>query len=417
MSAYKTRYWAVPGTLFLLICQLGFCWRSLAHSLGGDVDFRVFYSSGHMAANGLGDSLYDYDVQRKTQGELANQSGETLPFLYPAFAALLFLPFSFLPYKVAFLLFASANLCLLGITGMWMQSYLPLLQKSPPWLPGYLFLSFFPVSIAIMQGQLSCIMLFFYTLSFVQYKNDHDLSSGLFLAATLIKFQLTLPVVFLLLCWRRWRTVAGFALGAMTLTATSVIISGPHEAMQYIHSLLNITREGMQNAQAARLRYGMFPGDMPNFRGFFFLIMQGSRIGQAIALLCSAGLMTWAARQRPSFAIALPTAMMVSYHMQAYDLTLLLLPLAIEIDCLWTERTFIAEHVQLRKGLVGASRALALSLALLLVPIAPFILIKGMCGLFAIPIIGILWAATCHQTAPRDHTSTQPSEITAPQPG
>jgi hypothetical protein len=142
------------------------------------------------------------------------------------------------------------------------------------------------------------------------------------------------------------------------------------------------------HATEAKQHYGMFAGDMPNLHGFFFAITRGSLAGQACAAACSLGAILWAWSQRPSLPVALVTAMLVSYHMQPYDLMLLLLPLTIALSHLL--------QTQGRTGNLWWKQVvvLALSIGILTAPIAPWLLVEGRCSLFLLPVLGCLWSMT-----------------------
>src|SRR5690242_6668914 len=79
-------------------------------------DFRQLYVSGFMIRSGLGSQLYSYRHQFELQNLLVSQNWVALPFIRPAYAALLFAPFSYLPYRQAYLLWAICNVGLVVLT-------------------------------------------------------------------------------------------------------------------------------------------------------------------------------------------------------------------------------------------------------------------------------------------------------------
>jgi hypothetical protein len=80
---------------------------------------------------------------------------------------------------------------------------------------------------------------------------------------------------------------------------------------------------------AGQARYGMFPAQMPNFYGFFHTLSGGATWALALVILCSLLALLWAAMQKPSLPLALLAGVLVSYHLNLYDLTLLLLPIGL----------------------------------------------------------------------------------------
>ena len=386
-AAASLRWTAAPLLLLVLLCQLGFCLKSLPNSLAGNVDLRVFYTSGYLVGHGQGAHLYDPDAQREVQNALVSPNPRTLPFLYPAFAALLFVPLSLLSYKAAFVVFLLLNLAALFVTAHILRTRLALVRPTPTWLLALLFLALFPVSMALMQGQVTFLLLLLYTACFATLRNERYLLAGLLFSATLIKFQLTLPITALLLLWHprgRMSLFAGFASGAAFLAGLSLAITGPGVTMQYLERLLHITHSTLQAPEQARQQYGMFAADMPNLHGLIFLLTHGRPIGTPLLILASALVFLWAVRQRrtpgASLGTALPIAMLLSYHLQAYDLTLLLLPLAVAAASL--------------QGATPSrplpSRMIALAVAILVLPIAPLLLVHGLCALFLVAIVAIV---------------------------
>jgi Glycosyltransferase family 87 len=389
----------IAAMVGVLLCQLGFCWVSLARSLHGSTDFRAFYAAGHIVASGQGSHLYQSDYQQQVQSKIVGAGAQTLPFLYPAYAALLFVPLSFVPYKIAFILFGTVNLGLLCLTGRLLRRHLEFLHKFPPWFIASVFFCLFPVSIALMQGQVSFILLLLYSGCYVLLRKERPFLAGVVVAFALTKFQIALPIALLFLCWRRFRFIGGFACGALAIGAVSVAIAGPHGTLEYLTGLTSVASGTLLNANAARLKYGMFAADMPNLHGFFFVLTRGSLIGQAFSVGCSSLVMFWAWLQRPSLRVALPAAMLVSYHMQPYDLTLLILPLTVAAGYYLKDEdgrrgTCRRFEYPLRQGLAWKAAVFWVSLGILIVPVAPLLLVRGSCSLFILAVLGAMWCGT-----------------------
>lgn len=81
-----------------------------------------------------------------------------------------------------------------------------------------------------------------------------------------------------------------------------------------------------------QLRFAIIPEQMPNLYGTIFMFTRGAAWAHVLILAISFALFVWTARQRPSLPLALLTAMLVSYHLFFYDLTLLVLPLTLVAD-------------------------------------------------------------------------------------
>jgi len=372
--------------VLLLACQLAFCYLSLTRSLQGNVDLRAFYSAGRILASAHGSSLYSFVYEQQVQTGIFHAGGQTLPFLYPAYTALFFVPLSLVSYKLAFLLFWLFNAGILALTGVLLRTHLVALRQMPGLVIIVGFACLFPVSIAWMQGQVSFLLLLLYSIAYVLLERKRPFLAGLIVALALAKFQIALPVALLFLCWRVYRFVGGFLCGALLLSIISVAITGTGGMFEYIFGLGQMGKATLLHAAEAKQHYGMFAGDMPNLHGFFFAMTRGSLIGQACAAACSLGAILWVWSQRPSLPLALVTAMLVSYHMQPYDLMLLLLPLTIALSHLL--------QAERRDGRLWYKQAvvLALSIGILITPIAPWLLVEGRCPCFLLPVLGCLWS-------------------------
>lgn len=385
MSLPPTRHSAFPKAFWVLACALALC-QCAVFVLGlraareGRIDLRAFYAAGVLVRTGHGAQLYSYDLQQQTQNAVVSPRGEALPFLYPAFAALPFVPLSLLPYQNAWPVWLAVNFGLLALAA-WLLSK----QVAAIRWPGLLLLfgCLFGVSVALIQGQISPALLLVFLGARLLEQQRREVVAGAVLALALMKFQIALPVVLLLLLWRRGRVVAGFAAGAVVLVLVSFALVGRAGAALYLHSMTSMTAQTAANAAAAKSHYGMYPTDMPNFHGLFFALSHGARWGLVLTLLFSCAVLAWAARRGRSLLVALPAAMLVSYHMQPHDLTLLLLPLS-ALAAAWAQGRLDAT----------AQRVLLASLCLLILPLAGVLMVHSMSCLASLAVAGVMFAAS-----------------------
>lgn len=378
--------------LILVACQAAICLSGSRASLSGQVDLRAFYATAWIVRHHEASRLYQYSYQEQVQNELVSHRNAPLPFLYPPFAALVFVPLSLLPYRLAFAASCCLNLLLLLLAGQLLRPWLPALQASPWCLLPLLYASLFGVSIALMQGQISFLLLLLFCGAYTLLQGQHDRLAGLLLALTLIKFQLALPVIALYIIWRRWRVVGGFLAGAVALALISWGLTGTAGLASYPHAMYGLANDIARHAAEAKIRYGMFPTDMPNLHGLTYELSRGRLWGQEINILLSSAVMLFAASRKPSLLVALPAAMLVSYHMQPHDLVLLLLPLSFLID---ESIARLAQGVApLWKAWSGADLWLASALLLLTLPLAAVVMVFGMTSLVAIAILIVLAMAS-----------------------
>jgi hypothetical protein len=309
----------------LLVLQLILCAMFFRFAQRGETDFRTFYTTGHMLRTG--DAIYDYEAEESAQNALVSFNPTAMPFLYPPFAALLFAPLALGSYMTGYFLFFALNLCFCGLALLIMRPYTMSLEARWRLIVPGLFLSFMPLGIALMFGQVSLLLLLFYCSCFATLQKGKAILAGFFLSLALVKFQIALPVAFLFLVWRQWRFIAGFLCGAITLTLISIRITGLKVMESYVESLVFMSRHASNAAGEAK--YATFPAQMPNLYGFFHSISHGASWGLVLTILCSLLVLFWAAIQKPSLPLALLAGMLVSYHLFFYDATLLLLPISL----------------------------------------------------------------------------------------
>jgi hypothetical protein len=372
----------------LLLCQVLICIAGAKRSLSGQVDFRSFYTAGAIVRSGHGSQLYDYDYQQQAQTALVGPRANALPFLYPAFAALPFVPLSMVSYRAGFLILLVVNLGLLLLTAFLLRPWLPRFRERSGLALPALYGCLFGVSVALMQGQLSFLLLAIYCGSWVLLRKERSFLAGMLLSLGLIKFQIAIPVFALFLFWRHWRFVAGFLVGSIALVGVSVAIVKEAGLSTYWHSMTGMTKQTAFNAAAAKVRYGMFPADMPNLHGLTFGLAHGAKWGLALNIALCCATLIFTARQRASLFIALPAAMLVSYHMQPHDLTLLLLPLSFVVDDLWQRIQKRRDGDQIAVRIYD--KILLCSLFLLILPMAYLVLAWGMTYAVSLAVCAVM---------------------------
>ena len=381
----------------LLVCQLGLGVAGAPRSLRGATDFRAFYAAGKIVSSGQGHSLYSYSLQAETERRWIGPNDRTLPFLYPAFAALLFAPFSFLKYRVAFLAFDCLNLVLLLFFSRWASRQLGLSGKDR-WLLLAAFVCCVPVLMALLQGQMSFVLLCVYAAAYSLSEQKKDLTAGVVLSFALVKFQLGIPVVLLLLCWKRWRMVGGVVLGACILFALSLLVSGPAGLLAYLHGTTTMAHVTAASPLAAKATYGMFPSDMPNLHGLCFVLFRGGTLALAVSIALSLAVMVIAALRATTVPAALCAAMLVSYHMQAYDMTLLLLPIVVAAAYelkRWSSSPGVAFRVWAR-GMARNRALLCLAGVLLVVPVGTALVFFGLSWTLVLAVMAVM-LCLCNQ--------------------
>lgn len=301
-------------------------------------DFPDFYCAARMLAAGHGHHLYDADLQRQYQAHYAGRVG-TL-YIHPPFEAVLYLAVAWLPLRYAYLLWSLLNLAFLGVGAR------RLAKEILPWdwrLSLAASLTFVPALLCFLQGQDSLLLLLLAVLAFAALRRGRGFAAGCWLGLGLFKFQLALPLALVLVVTqsRNVRTglVKGFGLIALSLAALSAAISGLSVFLIYPKFLLDLKAQPFA---------GVVPQAMANFRGltyFFFRSDYSSGSIITLSIVCAAMLIAtlwgWEKMGRDNtgpnnkdefdlaFANSVLFALLVSYHLNPHDLSLLLLPIAL----------------------------------------------------------------------------------------
>jgi hypothetical protein len=335
LSALATRV-----GLFLLLgfalLNCGLVWQVRGHILQGYGDFASFYTAGRIVRSGQSARLYDPALQWKLQQQFA--SGVTtrlgpLPYIRPPFEALLFVPFSGLSYPAASLLWLAVNIILV----LAIPFVLPRLDSggsagSTLAVNALLCLSFFPIGLTLIQGQ-DAILLFLILLWVLRLVlRGANFRSGAVLALGLFKFHFILPLLAILILWRKGRLALGFLTVGSFLLLISLFMVHWSGLLLYPHYLWGLN-------QVPDLGMTTGPQNMPNLRGLFSIWLKNGYTPTAVhgllvaivvlGIVVSAGVCRKSGHQSASwaFSFALVVTLVTSYYAKTYDLTLLLLPL------------------------------------------------------------------------------------------
>lgn len=295
----------------------------------GYSDFAIYYCAGTMLRQGLGHQLYDNAMQFKVQREFAPEVAirqDALPYNHPPFEAALFVPFTYISYSSAFILWDLANLAILLTLPFLLRPRLAQLQGYPWPLWLLASLAFFPIFAALLQGQDAVLLLWLYALAFVALKKDRDALAGGWLALGLFKPHLVFPFIFLLLVQGRKKILCGFLPVAAVLGLISTAIVGRDVMMLYPRYVAHL--------ESTLARGAIIPADMPNLRGALTILFPGVSHVVPAVIVISLGLLlfaAWKCRNAGNknlfdreFSLAAVTTVLVSYHAMIYDLSLLM---------------------------------------------------------------------------------------------
>ena len=284
----------------------------------GHADFRANYTAGYILRTGQ--PLYRDSVEFAVQNLKVSNEPISLPFIHPAYEALLYVPLSFLNYLPAYWVWFALNLGLLVLLYRLLRPELKALSIAAPWLPAASFAAFLPIGAALVQGQDSLLVLFLFGLAYCHFRrSDNLILAGMLLGSAVFRFQVVVPIVLCFVVWRRWRVVAGSLISVLGAAILSIAIGG---FWPYVDRVLGLTVQ-------SELAYLRPITRMPNLRGLIesfggddrmVLILSLAVLGVAMA----AGMKSDVQHQ---FSLAITAASLVSYHCLVHDLSILFIPL------------------------------------------------------------------------------------------
>ncbi|MFZ0587766.1 MAG: glycosyltransferase family 87 protein [Candidatus Sulfotelmatobacter sp.] len=339
MSRNRLKTWIALLIVGMLCIHGVLFWKARVLIRQGYPDFTIFYTAGKMLHEGLGHSLYDgalqYEVQQTFAAGVRIRKGP-LPYNHPPFEALIFEPLASLDYPTAYLAWSAINLAILGFLPFLLRQHIPALAHYPAFMWLLVFFGFFPVLVALLQGQDVILLLLLNALAFAALKRNADTLAGCWLGLSVFKFQLIVPFVLILLCWKRTKVLQSFVVIGGALAAISVAITGWTGALRYPGFVLHVEKFMERDRIAV---------DMPNLRGLLegWSFAREFTAAHVITIALSIALLVWVilkgqnrahSRQRfdLQYSLAMVAAVLASYHAFPYDLSLLLIPVLVMIN-------------------------------------------------------------------------------------
>lgn len=318
-------------------CVLLLCAELLGIALVGGVarnyDFRAFYAAGHLARSSIL-HLYDLGFQKAAADHFVSPIFGVKPFYHPSFEALLFIPFSLLPYSAAYLASIAINCILLGfayVTGPRHTAF-PLARHAP----AFTFFTFLPVFLTIIVGQDSILFLLLCCLAFQRLESHDEWGAGIFIGLAIFRPQLAIPIGLLLGVRYGRRFFTSFAAVSALLTGLSVILVRKAGVIALTSLISTISLAHNQSA-AVQEAMSVYPQRMPNLYGLIYicgarhLSASASFLVTALASMfvfaCCAYVVRKAKSVSISFGVAMVGASLLSYHFSSYDATILILPI------------------------------------------------------------------------------------------
>jgi hypothetical protein len=235
-----------------------------------------------------------------------------------------------------------------------------------------------------------------YTLVFRALKRGQEREAGGLLACGLFKFHLVLPFAIVFALRRRGSFLLGFAAIALVLVAISVVVSGPGVIAAYPEMFLNPGYRKLMSFQ---------PEYAANIRGLVHLL-EGDRAPavatEAVVALLSAVVLWMTAKRWDDkqfelcFSATVVAALLTAFHAFIYDLSLLLLPVAI-----------VCGELAKRKALLSASTFNVALVILFLPPVHHLLAIYHVYALMGV-VLFVIYASIIEGVARHRSRPTLP---------
>lgn len=292
-------------------------------------DFSIFITGASILTHGQGARLYDLAVQASVQKSLVGGvvfPGGVLPFNYPPYVALLFVPLSLLPAALAIYVWVAVLWALLVGLVIWVRAAFMRWFHGAPSSLTLMFFSFAPIFESLLMGQMSLVLLAMWWWAFISWKEERWTQLGVALALSAFKPQIAIFLVVALVAQRRWRALGWALLAQVGLW----VVALPFTGLGVIEGYIGILRLSASNIGAL----GFYPQAMPNLRGLLAAVglppdvtlqasLLGWLVGIAIALVLWRPSLRWPLSMR--FGITVMLAVLLSPHLYIHDASLLMM--------------------------------------------------------------------------------------------
>jgi hypothetical protein len=160
-------------------------------------------------------------------------------YVYPGYTAVLLLPLSFLPPRLAFTIWAGILYAATGLSTCLFATRVAALERETAALATMVSLVWPVTFIVVFLGQMTPLVLLLLVVTYVLGERGRFHAAGLALSLCLVKPQFVAPVVAGLMLRRKWQMVGGFVIGALILAGTSLATgpdTSPNAWSAYLHA-------------------------------------------------------------------------------------------------------------------------------------------------------------------------------------
>jgi len=360
-STQKKLVLYLAAMLFLHVFLAWHSWRGIGI---GMPDFSSFYAAGAILHEGHGYELYDDRVQEVVQRTFfpiaMQRRGSILPFYHPPFEALLFIPLARLPYTGAYLVWLGINLGLTMAVLVLLRRNFVILGSAPFHLWALAGFGFYPLFIALIQGQDSILVVFCYALAFAAFRRGSEWRVGACVGLGLCKFNLVLPFAFPLVLLRRKKFLAGFFPVSIFLAVLGLVTVGWRGSLRYptyvVAAENNLGYSWLSSVGHPANVRGMVESLLPRVAphlGFGLIAVISMALLASLTFAAGKAFLISAVHPELVFALNLIATALASYHFYVHDLSILFLAALIVLEFLLSGQSIQVWSKRALYGCIG----------------------------------------------------------------
>ena len=290
-------------------------------------DWPAFATGARLIVQDPG-HLYDFDAQSRIEKEITGGRvlvtlgiHGILPFLAPAWVALVAVPFELLGTDLGGRIWI-----LFGLACLAAGLYLAVRPRAPSViLPAFASV---PAAVMMLNAQIDGFVVLGLGAAMALWSRPY--LAGLALGVTLMKPQLILPLGVALLATRRWKVLAGWVAAGLVLLASTELLD-PHWVLDWLGQARSTVQAGSREISLPHL--GVFLPDSLQ------------TLGLAVLTLLAIALVLYLARNREfrgAAAVVIAGGVLAAPHALGADLVLVALALAVWGQARWFDWLIIS---------------------------------------------------------------------------
>jgi hypothetical protein len=290
-ASHRKRLWVAAAGVVVFLATI---WTSHAllapedpHNRGFGLDFIAFYTAGDFVREGQTQKLYDLNAVNMFEHQLAAlnhfELGRTYgPWWNPPFYALVFAPFTRLPFPAATLLWLGINLVCFSLACVLLCRFLPRGMNWRSWslVPVLAILSA-PFILTVSHAQNTCTSLLLLTSTVTLWRARRPLLAGLVGGLVFYKPQVAALLALILVLDLGWRALVGYAITGVSLLLVN-LIALPGTLTDYLTRL-------PKNVHSFQTQTPYPWEQHVTLRAFWRLLGQGHAMGDTTNLVLAAG--------------------------------------------------------------------------------------------------------------------------------